>query len=336
MQALVDEVTTLGSGAQVSVFKCDVRDEEQVQQLADAYSKTRPIRGVIHGAMVLRDTLFENSTLADWVEVTGPRVQGTWNLHHCMGSSLDFFILLSSVSGFYGNHGQAAYAASNTFLDAFAAYRRAHDLPAAAIDIGIVDDVGYIAEAEPAKQAQFQAPAPDRVQEQELLSLLKATIAHEHPDCDYTQTTTGLKLIPGGRPPWWASEPKVSHVLHGVRSTAAAKPSSTAPTVRLDRLLGEAVSVAEATGVVCAALVHKVAQVSTTPLESIEPDRPLLAYGLDSLVAVELRNWMAGELGATVPLLELTNSQSIEALAQVAVTQSRFVDLAALKQREGA
>ena len=124
--------------------------------------------------------------------------------------------------------------------------------------------------------------------------------------------------------------------LHGVRSTAAAKPSSTAPTVRLDRLLGEAVSVAEATGVVCAALVHKVAQVSTTPLESIEPDRPLLAYGLDSLVAVELRNWMAGELGATVPLLELTNSPSIEALAQVAVTQSRFVDLAALKQREGA
>lgn len=249
-------------GAQVSVSKCDVRDQEQVQQLKDAYSKKRPIRGVIHGAMVLCDTLFESSTLADWVEVTGPRVQGAWNLHHCMGTDLDFFILLSFISGFYGTHGQAAYAASNTFLDAFAAYRRAHGLLAAAIDIGIVDDVGYIAEAEPAKQTQFQALGPDRVQEQELLALLKAAIVHEHPNCDYTQTTTGLKLFPGGKLPWWASEPKVSHVLHAVHSTAAAESSSTVPTVRLDRLLGEADSVAEATRIVCAALVHKVAQVA--------------------------------------------------------------------------
>ena len=65
VQALVDEVTTLKIVAQISVFRCDVRDWEKVQQLTDAYSENRPIRGVIHGIMVLRDTLFENSTLAD-------------------------------------------------------------------------------------------------------------------------------------------------------------------------------------------------------------------------------------------------------------------------------
>lgn len=93
---------------------------------------------------------------------------------------------------------------------------------------------------------------------------------------------------------------------------------------------------AEATRVVCVALVQKVAQVSTMPLESIEPDQQLLAYGLGSLVAVELRNWMVGELGATVPLFELTNSAPIEALAHVVVTQSRSLYLTTLMQKEGA
>ena len=335
VQTLVEEITAMGSGAQISVVKCDVRDQERVQQLRNEYSEKRPIRGIIHGAMVNRDMLFENLTLADWAEVTEPRVQGAWNLHHCMGSQLDFFIILSSVTGFYGTHGQAAYAASNTFLDAFAAYRRLHGLPAAAIDIGIVDNVGYIAEAEPDKQALWQAQSHDHIQEREILCLLKAAITHEHKDCDYTQTATGFKLDPARKLPWWALEPKVSHILHGLRSTAAVKSSSAAPTVRLDLLLKEATSTAEATRVVCVALVHKIAQVLTTPLERIEADQPLMAYGLDSLVAVELRNWMVSELGATVPLLELTNSRSIEALAQVAAAQSRFVDQAALKQGEG-
>ena len=338
VQTLVEEITAMGSGAQISVVKCDVRDQEQVQQLRDEYecSEKRPIRGIIHGAMVNRDMLFENLTLADWVEVTEPRVQGAWNLHHCMGSNLDFFIILSSVTGFYGTHGQAAYAASNTFLDAFAAYRRLHGLPAAAIDIGIVDEVGYIAEAEPDKQAQWQAQSHDHIQEREILSLLKAAITHQHEHCDYTQTATGFKLDPARKLPWWALEPKVSHILHGLRSSAAVESSSsTASTVRLDLLLKEATSIAEATHIVCVALVHKIAQVLTTPLERIEADQPLMAYGLDSLVAVELRNWMVSELGATVPLLELTNSPSIEALARVAAVQSRVVGQTVLKQGVG-
>ena len=80
------------------------------------------------------------------------------------------------------------------------------------------------------------------------------------------------------------------------------------------------------------ALVRKISQLSATPLEEIEPDQPLLTYGLDSLIAVELRNWMVSELGSRVSLLELTNSPSIEALATIVAAQSSFVDLAAFSK----
>lgn len=84
----------------------------------------------------------------------------------------------------------------------------------------------------------------------------------------------------------------------------------------------------------CKALVRKILQVSTTPQEDIEHDQTLLTYGLDSLIAVELRNWMASELGSTIPLLELSNSPSIEALAQIVASQSSFVVQASFPMSE--
>ena len=333
VQMLIEEIAALGCGAKVLVTRCDVRNREQLKKLADKYNKIAPIRGIIHGAMVLRDTLFEKSTWEDWVDVTEPRVQGAWNLHYCF-PDLDFFIMLSSVTSFYGNHGQAAYAASNSFLDAFAAYRRLHGLPAATIDLSIVEDVGYIAETDGAKRAQFESQGHDKIREDELLSLLKATVIHKADGCDYQQTTNGLKLYPNLKLPWWAFDPKVSHILHGLNSPTT-KTTSTSQAVQLEKLLAEATSVAQATHVVRDALVRKISQLSTTPLEDIEPDQPLLAYGLDSLVAVELRNWMVSELGSRVSLLELTNSPSIDALATVVAAQSSFVDLTAFSEGAG-
>lgn len=62
----------------------------------------------------------------------------------------------------------------------------------------------------------------------------------------------------------------------------------------------------------------------------MEPEKPLTAYGLDSLVSVDLRNWMASDIGANVPLLELMDSPSVAALARLLAYLSTFVDQASL------
>ncbi|KAK3361806.1 polyketide synthase, partial [Lasiosphaeria ovina] len=85
-----------------------------------------PICGVIHAAMVLRDVLLESMKHEDYEQVIRPKVSDTWNVHNALensGVKLDYFVVLSSAAGILGSRGQGAYAAANTFLDAFVQYR---------------------------------------------------------------------------------------------------------------------------------------------------------------------------------------------------------------------
>lgn len=62
-----------------------------------------------------QDGVFENMVYDDWRTCTAPKIQGSWNLHELLPHSLDFFVMLASMSGVIGNPGQANYAAGNTF-----------------------------------------------------------------------------------------------------------------------------------------------------------------------------------------------------------------------------
>jgi len=86
-------------------------------------------------------------TNKDYHDVITCKLAGTWNLHKAAmeaNLNLDFFSMLSSISGVVGQKGQANYAAANAFLDAFASYRRSLGLQANSIDLGAVEEVGYI------------------------------------------------------------------------------------------------------------------------------------------------------------------------------------------------
>lgn len=96
---------------------------------------------------LLQDRNFTSITVEDYTQTVFCKVQGTWNLHNVLleeGQTVGFFTMLSSVSGIVGNKGQANYAAANTFLDAFAAYRRGLGLKANSVDLGTIQDVGYL------------------------------------------------------------------------------------------------------------------------------------------------------------------------------------------------
>ena len=108
-------------------------------------------------------------------------MQGTWALHEAFAAeSLDFFVLFSSLSGVYGQIGQANYAAANTFLDAFVQYRHGNGLPAAVLDIGVMSDVGYISK-KPAVLDRLRGTGMHTLCEQELLDALQLAIRQSHP-----------------------------------------------------------------------------------------------------------------------------------------------------------
>ena len=111
--------------------------------------------------MQLQDKPFETMTIDDFHTTISNKVQGTWNLHNSSiahKSPITFFTLLSSISGVLGQRGQANYAAANVFMDAFASYRHLRGLPANSLDLGVIEDVGYVAE-----QGMMQQHFDDRL-----------------------------------------------------------------------------------------------------------------------------------------------------------------------------
>ncbi|KAJ5746799.1 hypothetical protein N7520_011981 [Penicillium odoratum] len=106
-----------------------------------------PIRGVVQCAAVLEDSIYQNMTHGKWRASNRPKIHGSIILHWLLLShELQFSVMLSSIAGVVGNRSQAIYAAGNTVQDALAHYRGSLGLPAVSIDLGLMLDIGLIAE----------------------------------------------------------------------------------------------------------------------------------------------------------------------------------------------
>ena len=106
-----------------------------------------------------------------------PKIDGIWNLHHAFltPSSLDFFIMLSSLVGISGNPSQAAYTAASVFLDAFANFRTAQNLPAITFDLGRVVDIGIVADSISARRGVRYLYNRD-IHEDKVIVMIESTI----------------------------------------------------------------------------------------------------------------------------------------------------------------
>lgn len=134
-------------GCMVQIDACDISDLKSMTDLIERVkAELPPIRGIIHSAGVLSDAVFSHQNEEGFKRVMAPKTVGAWNLHRLtLEQPLDFFICYSSVSSTLGWPGQANYSASNSTLDAFADYRRALGLPALSINWGPWGEIGMAA-----------------------------------------------------------------------------------------------------------------------------------------------------------------------------------------------
>lgn len=259
--------------------------------------------------------------------VLQPKYSGTWNLHrHLPSENLDFFLLLSSISGIIGNATQAAYAAGSTFMDAFASYRsRNLGLPTVSLDLGVITDVGYVAEhqglAAAMEQQGFQGTDTPT-----LLALIEMAISQP---IEFHQVITGLgewkgsgKSLTNFDAPLFA---RYRRLFTSSDSIESDNDVSAVDTLRED--LAAAKTLDDATVLVYTALSAKIAAHLSLSVESIDPSSPISEYGVDSHVAVELRNWITEKMESTVPILEILASGSVGELAAKIAGKSKLVKL---------
>ncbi|KAM0324053.1 hypothetical protein ACHAQA_008241 [Verticillium albo-atrum] len=325
VRVLIEESSA--EGANIVVRSCDVADKKSVDKLfATQLDGLPPVRGVIHGAMVLKDVLFEKMTWTDYTTVTESKVQGAWNFHDALqrhSVQLDFFIAISSASGAVGNRGQAAYAAANTYLNAFVQHRLSQGLPATSLDLTAVSDAGYLADSGAERAAEVAKNlGSDSICEAEVLALIGAAISGQTSVCNQ-HVVTGMRITPTVQP-FWTPDAKFSRLRLAAEEQAAAEAGANGgAAISLNASLKAARSEADAEAVVCAGLVDKIAAVLMMEPEDLDVTRSLSHYPLDSLVAIEIRNFITRELEANMQVLELLSSGSIQTLTRTVCKKSK-------------
>ena len=149
------------AGAQVQVVACDAADRAALAAVIADIPVQQPLSGVIHAAGVLDDAVVTSLTPERVDAVLRAKVDAAWNLHELTRDlDLSAFVMFSSMAGLVGSSGQGNYGAANSFLDALAAHRRAHGLPAISLGWGLWDQASAMTGGLDA--ADLRPPGPRR------------------------------------------------------------------------------------------------------------------------------------------------------------------------------
>ena len=136
------------------------------------------VRGIVHAAGVTADASLASQDLARFDRVTAAKLSGTWNLHEVsLDAPLDFFVMFSSSSALLGSPGQAPYAATNAFLDAFASWRRAQGRVATSYGWGAWGGVGMAAAAPDAVRRRWAESGIGQLDRDAALDAMSRTAA---------------------------------------------------------------------------------------------------------------------------------------------------------------
>jgi len=305
------------SGATVTVASADISDRGRLAEIIGGIDPEHPLRGVVHAAGVLDDGVISQQTPERIARVFAPKVRGAWHLHDLTRDlDLDLFVIYSSAASLLGSPGQCNYAAANAFCDGLAWRRRAAGLPALSINWAAWSGGGLAsATMSSADWARMSRQGFGAIQPADGVALLEAATFHGEPQLGVLPLDLGaLRKLQRLGP-----IPSILRDLVGSRAagpSAAAGAKSSALIQKLkDAPPGERQATLES------ALQVEVARIlALSSANDVSVRRPLRDFGLDSLMAVELRNTVSLLVGEPLPATLLFDYPTVEKLAAWLIT----------------
>ncbi|MBL8166328.1 MAG: SDR family NAD(P)-dependent oxidoreductase, partial [Anaerolineae bacterium] len=316
--ATIRELETLG--VSVHLAAVDVGDEAQLRAYLDTYQAEGwpPIRGVIHAAGVMQYQAMQEHSPAEMQRIFQPKVQGGWLLHTLL-PEVETFVMFSSVSSLLSSPLIGSYAAANTFLDALTYYRRAQGLPALTINWGAWGEVGMVADFGGADGSnQLMQP----MSTENALDAFGRALRQPHPQVAVMAANWQRweKLFSAmSQPPFLSAvmgqrEPSAQPDAPGGFSlqSVLAAPEDERPTLIVTFLAEQSSRVMGFSG------------------KTFDTSLSLSNLGMDSLMAVELKNRIETHLRVVVPMAQLLQGPSVDQLASIVLEQLAALDTSAV------
>ncbi|KAI3335770.1 polyketide synthase [Ustulina deusta] len=312
-------------GCNLVIRSSDVADEKSFGDLLSEYKGVLPpIRGVIDATQTLEDNDLGRITYDQWRRGVSAKVDSSTNIHKHI-DSLDYFVMLSSVAGVIGDSSQVIHAAGKAFQDALARHRTALKLPAIALDLPAIKDAE--------QQQQDSSTGAASVDVEAVLDLLESAIRHplrETPAASQiivgvaSETTSEGTAMKFDRRFGTLRLATPRRVVDSSGEASAGEEEDNSLS-KLTRGVAGSMTTAEATDLIIDAISTKVGAVRGIDRSEIDAGNPLSHYGVDSIVGVELRNWLSGSLGAKVSIFEILQSTSLTEFAGHVLSTSELL-----------
>jgi len=288
-------------GAEVEIATADVTDIETLRRLFRSIASRRPIKGIVHAAMVIEDRLIEGTDQESIELALQPKVAGALNLEELAPDlQLDYLLFYSSATTLFGNPGQYNYVAANAFMEGLARRMRSKGQPAVAVSWGGIEDAGYLS-----RHIASNANLKKRF----AANLITAQMALDGLDWlhdDTGKATTASCAI--ARIDWMMAKRELAatrtptfSVVGG--TTGTRQGMDTAATLEKLRSMPPE----EATEALLDIMVEEIARVLRLPPKEVDRHRPLAEIGMDSLMMLELRTTVEASLQIELPMMSLAS-----------------------------
>ncbi|MFI7111269.1 type I polyketide synthase [Nonomuraea sp. NPDC050227] len=301
------------AGARVHPVVADIASRQDLAELLDDLARRLPpLRGVVNSAVVLDDGTLAQLDRKRFFAPMPPKVEGSWQLHELTRHlPLDFFLLYSSAASVIGSPGQGNYSAANGYQDGLAWHRHAAGLPALSVNWGQWAATGQVAKA--ANDLRLDERGFAGFAPAEGLAVLDRLLA------DPPVQASVMSFDPVAWTRHFPALRGASALRELVEGEQVTEEQGAGPVPGL--LAAE--DDEQALRIVTAYLCAQVAAVVQLPLEEVGAGLRPHRMGLDSLMAVQLRNRIAADLGVTLPVAVFLQRRTIEELAALALTHLR-------------